>query len=55
MALFAAEVRATRHETVLAAICQRLPAIWQQAFDDVSQTCFPRAILEPGQAQTQRS
>ena len=36
-----------RPATQLAAICQRLPALWRQACDKVSQTCLPRVILEP--------
>ena len=36
-----------RPATQLAAICQRLPALWRQACDEVSHTCLPRVILEP--------
>ena len=36
-----------RPATELAAICQRLPALWRQACDEVGHTCLPRVILEP--------
>ena len=42
--LLAGEMVIKRHATELAAICQRIPTLWRQAFDNESQTCLPRAI-----------